>query len=500
MGAILHLMDTANTAYYAALLSRDRKFDGRFFVGVSSTKIYCRPICTVRTPKLENCSFYPSAVAAELNGYRPCLKCRPELAPGLSPIDASGRYVQVAVKLIESGFLSDHSCEELAARLGISDRHLRRTFAEQFGASPIEFAQSQRLLQAKRLLTDTDISLAEIALAAGFGSLRRFNELFREHYRLTPSDLRSQRRSGKAIAPSSLTLRLAYRPSYDWDWMLDFLRIRAVDGIEKIIDNTYIRTLCVTQSGIAHLGWIRITPMPNKSQISVEISASLLRVVPEVLLRVRRLFDLDAMPEQIAAALGSLSAVRPGLRLPGSVSGFEFAVRAILEQQISTKAAATLASRFTERFGVSIETPFEGIRYIFPDAASIATLSIEALRSIGMTAKRAVSIQSLSALTAEGKLDLDYVVDIDRGIETLTELPGIGLWTATYIAMRAWSWADAFLHTDYVIRQRFPMLSPKQIQKLAERWRPWRSYAVFHLWHGVSEDQLKIEQMLEKEC
>ena len=477
-------MDTLQTDYYQALLSRDRKFDGRFFVGVSSTGIYCRPVCRVRPPKADHCTFYPSAAAAELAGYRPCLKCRPELAPGLSPIDASSRYTQVAAQLISDGYLGEHNCDELAARLGITGRHLRRIFAEQFGASPIAYAQSQRLLDAKRLLTETDLPLGEVALAAGFGSLRRFNELFRQHYRLTPGDLRRSRQPTQSA--EGLSFRLAYRPPYDWEWMLNFLHLRSAAGMERVANGAYLRTLSLTQGGVHFHGWLRVTPEPAHDRVRVDIAPSLARVVPQVLRRVRTLFDLDAQPQAIAAALGPLAAERPGLHLPGCVDTFEFAVRAVLEQQISSKAAATLTTRLAALCGDTVETPDAGVNRLFPDAATLASQSQEQLRAAGLTTRRADCVLNLARAAANGEIELDNIIDVDRGITALTALPGIGLWTATYIAMRAWSWPDAFLPTDLVVRQRFPGLTPARISAYAERWRPWRAYALLHLWHGAA--------------
>ncbi|MDK2124740.1 DNA-3-methyladenine glycosylase 2 [Parachitinimonas caeni] len=481
---MLCVMELTDAACYAAFLSHDRKFDGRFFIGVASTGVYCRPVCSVRTPKPENCSYYPSAAAAERQGFRPCLKCRPELAPGLAPVDAGGRYAKVAARLIESGFLADHNCPQLAARLGITDRHLRRIFAEQFGASPIEYAQSQRLLNAKRLLMDTDLPLLQVAHEAGFSSLRRFNEMFCDRYRLSPSEIRQRQQAGSAL-PASLQFRLAYRPPYDWDWMMNFMASRAMKGLETVEAGSYVRSLTIMQGGKAHPGWVRVTPEPTQSRVVVEVSAGLSPVVPEVLAQMRQLFDLDAEPQDIAEVLGELALPRPGLRLPGAVGGFEFAVRAVLEQQVSVKAAATLAGRLIERCGEVIETPFAGVCRLFPSAEAVAALPVEVLREIGLSRQRAHCLHTLASQQAQGLLRLDFVVDVEAAITRLTELPGIGIWTATYIAMRAWGWPDAFLATDLIIRQRFAGYKPIDIERHAERWRPWRSYAVLHLWQGT---------------
>lgn len=477
-------MNTQQQALYDALRARDRKFDGRFFVGVSSTGIYCRPVCSARTPKLENCTFYPSAAAAELAGFRPCLKCRPELAPGLALIDLGNRYAQVAVQLIEQGYLSEHSCEALAARLGISDRHLRRIFAEQFGASPIDYAQSHRLLQAKRLLADTDLPLSEVAFAAGFGSLRRFNELFKARYRLIPSALRSGGARGERAAASGLVFHLGYRPPYDWARMLNFLQARAVQGVERVEGRRYLRSIAVSQGGTEHRGWLSVQPEEARNRVRVEIAPTLSLVTTEVLRRVRLLFDLDAAPDRINEALGSLAADAPGLRLPGCVNSFEQAARAVLGQLVSVKMAATFAGRMAERWGETLATPHEGITHVFPTAERVAQLQPEELRPLGVQVKRAAALIEIARALGEGRLQLDNVLDIEQGIKALTALPGIGNWTASYIAMRAWSWPDVFLAGDYLIKQRFPGMTPRQIERYAERWRPWRSYATLHLWHN----------------
>lgn len=477
-------MKNQQQALYQALSARDRKFDGRFFVGVSSTGIYCRPVCSARTPKIENCTFYPSAAAAELAGFRPCLKCRPELAPGLALIDLGNRYAQVAVQLIEQGYLSEHSCEQLAARLGISDRHLRRIFADQFGASPIDYAQSHRLLQAKRLLADTDMPLSEVAFAAGFGSLRRFNELFKARYRLIPSALRSSSGRNERTVASGLVFHLGYRPPYDWPRMLSFLQTRAVSGVEKVEGQQYLRAIAITQGGIDYHGWVSVQPEESHNRVRVEIAPALSRVTTEVLRRIRQLFDLDAAPDLIVQALGQLAADAPGLRLPGCVNGFEQATRAVLGQLVSVKMAATFAGCMAERWGTPLEQPYAGITHVFPNAEQVARLQPEELRPLGVQLKRAAALIAIARAVTEGRLQLENVLDIEQGIKALTALPGIGSWTACYIAMRAWSWPDVFLTGDYLIKQRFPGMTPRQIENYAECWRPWRSYATLHLWHN----------------
>lgn len=466
---------------YAALCARDRRFDGRFYVGVSTTGIYCRPVCAVRTPRFEHCSFFANPAAAEAQGYRPCLRCRPELAPGLSPIDAADRYARAAARLIEQGFLSEHDCAALARRLGITDRHLRRVFAAQFGTSPVEYAQTQRLLFAKRLLAESDLPVTEIALAAGFGSLRRFNALVQARYGLTPSAMRS-RPTAVAQGAHGLRLRLAYRPPFDWPGMLAWFAHRAIPGVETVHGPCYLRSVSLLHGGQPLHGWIRVTADAARHGLLVEPSPTLLPALPMLLARLRRLFDLDAAPADIAAVLGALAAAQPGLRLPGALSGFEGAARAVLEQQVSTRAAASLLGRFAQRFGSAQHTPFAGVERLFPDPQRVAEATPEDIAAIGIPRTRANALRQLAIEATAGRLDLEEVVDIEQGLERLRELPGIGPWTAGYIAMRAWSWPDIFLATDYVVRKRLPDLAPRAIEAHAARWAPWRSYAVMHLW------------------
>ncbi|MDU3890645.1 MAG: DNA-3-methyladenine glycosylase 2, partial [Serratia liquefaciens] len=410
-------------------------------------------------------------------------KCRPELAPGLALIDLGNRYAQVAVQLIEQGYLSEHSCEQLATRLGISDRHLRRIFADQFGASPIDYAQSHRLLQAKRLLADTDMPLSEVAFAAGFGSLRRFNELFKARYRLIPSALRSSSGRNERTVASGLVFHLGYRPPYDWSRMLGFLQTRAVSGVERVEGQQYLRAIAITQGGIEYRGWVSVQPEEAYNRVRVEIAPSLSRVTTEVLRRTRQLFDLDAAPDLIAQALGPLAAEAPGLRLPGCVNAFEQATRAVLGQLVSVKMAAIFAGRMAELWGTPLEQPYGGITHVFPTAEQIARLQPEALRPLGVQLKRAAALIGIAQAVTAGRLQLENVLDIEQGIKALTALPGIGSWTASYIAMRAWSWPDVFLAGDYLIKQRFPGMTPARIARYASRWHPWRSYALLHIWY-----------------
>lgn len=472
---------------YRALLTHDSRFDGRFFVGVGTTGIYCRPVCTARTPHRHNCSFFPSAAAAEAGGYRPCLRCRPELAPGYAAVDANRRLAQSAARLIEDGRLQDTSLAELAGDLAVTDRHLRRVFQQEFGVAPVEYAQTQRLLLAKRLLTDTDMAVLDVAMASGFASLRRFNHLFRERYRMTPGDLR---RSRMQRAPADrLAFDLAYRPPYDWPAMLAFLARRAIPGVEAVDSQRYRRTMgsgSGLRRGDEARGWIEVSLSARRSALRVTVSAGLASALPNVLSRVKNLFDLSCRPDEIAAALGPLAAANPGLRLPGAVDGFEIAVRAILGQQVTVKAGTTLAARFAKAFGEPIETPHAGLDALFPKPRRIAAASIDEIARLGIISSRARAIVALAGALESGQLRLDPSADVDATVAALNELPGIGPWTAQYIAMRALAWPDAFPHPD-VAALKAMGLTGKRALDAAEAWRPWRGYAVIHLWKSLEK-------------
>jgi AraC family transcriptional regulator of adaptative response / DNA-3-methyladenine glycosylase II len=473
---------------YRALRSRDARFDGRFFVAVSSTRIYCRPVCTVKPPRRENCRFYPSAAAAESGGYRPCLRCRPELAPGNASVDATSRVAQAAASLIEDRALDADGLEAVAARLGITDRHLRRAFGAEFGVSPIEFAQTQRLLLAKRLLTDTALPVTEVAFASGFGSLRRFNALFKSRYRLQPGQLRRRMRAGAAPSNDALNFELSFRPPYDWPAVSAFLGARAVAGVEALDAGRYRRSVRVAQDGKDHVGWIEIQPSTKKPALRVTVSASLARVLPPVLSRVKALMDLACNPTEVAQALGALGRRHPGLRVPGAFDGFEVAVRAILGQQVTVAAARTVAGRFAAAFGDLLDTPFEDLSTAFPSAARIADLPYGDIARLGMPGARARTILALARAVADEDLVLMPNADIEATLDKLRALPGVGEWTAQYIAMRALAWPDAFPHTDLGVMKALGTKDPKRVLAAAEAWRPWRAYAVMHLWNSLAKD------------
>lgn len=469
-------------ACYRALATRDPRFDGHFFVGVRSTRVYCRPVCTVRMPKRENCRFYPSAPAAERDGFRPCLRCRPELAPGFAAVDASARIVQAAVTLMDDGFLEERSLEMLAGRIGVTSRHLRRVFEAQLGVSPIEYAQTQRLLLAKRLLTDTALPVTEVAFASGFSSVRRLNALFSERYRMPPSRLRT----GRATQTDALTFALAYRPPYAWDAMLAFLRLRAITGVEHCERGRFRRALALSHRGQRHVGWVEVVQLRGRTALSVRVSRSLSRVVPQVLARVRHAFDLGCDPAEVSRALGPLAAATPGLRVPGGFDGLEIGVRAIAGQQVSVRAMATVMGRIAARYGTPLENAPAGLSVAFPDAATLASASVEDIAALGMPKARARTIVSLAKAVADG-LDLSPHVDTESTLARLQQIVGIGPWTAQYIALRGLGWPDAFLPADLGVMRALGETNERQVLARAQRWRPWRAYAVIHLWAGNRE-------------
>ena len=465
---------------YVALRARDARFDGRFFVGVSSTGIYCRPVCAVRPPRRENCSFFPSAAAAELRGYRPCLRCRPELAPGFATIDASAVLARRAAGMIEDTLLAEEDVDAIGARLGVTGRHLRRVFGAEFGVSPVQYAQTQRLLLAKRLLTDTAMPMIDVAMASGFSSVRRFNALLRERYRLSPSQLRG--RSGPADTDAPLSFDLAYRPPYDWTWMLGFLGARTVGGVESVTAGAYRRTVRVNTDGLERVGWLEVRSVRERPTLRVRLDPALGRCVAPVIARVKRLFDTDCRPDEVCAALGPLAADAPGLRLPGAFDGFELAVRAILGQQVSVKAAHTLGARIAERFGTPVVTPHRELTLLFPHAETLAAASSADVAACGIVRSRAEAIVALARALHERRISLEPGVDVDVAVAALQSLPGIGEWTAQYVAMRALGWPDAFPATDLGVLKALGVRSRAAALQAASRWRPWRGYAVMHLW------------------
>jgi AraC family transcriptional regulator, regulatory protein of adaptative response / DNA-3-methyladenine glycosylase II len=466
---------------YRAMRARDRRFDGRFFAAVVTTGIYCRPICPARAARRENLRFFQSAAGAERQGFRPCLRCRPERAPGLASVDAISRLVGAAIAGIEENALSNSGVADLAASLGVSDRHLRRVTEAELGVSPIELAQTQRLLLAKRLLRDTSLSQTHIAFASGFGSVRRFNALFKERYGLSPRAIR-----GKSEFTETLLCRLEYRPPLAWKALLDYLSARAIPGVESVDATHYRRTVAVD----AHQGWLAVCQARSGEALDLELSQSLAPVIGTLIARVKRLFDLGAVPDAVSVQLSKDPALAktvrrlPGLRVPGAFDGFEIAVRAILGQQVSVRAATTMAGRWAQEFGAEIATPFPILNRLSPSARHMADIDPAQIAALGIVGTRANSIVQLAQALATGAIHLSAAADADAEIEALLRLPGIGPWTAQYIAMRALHWPDAFPSGDLVLR-RAAKSNEKQLLARAESWRPWRAYAAHYLWQSM---------------
>ncbi len=469
-------------ACYRALRARDARFDGRFFVGVSTTRIYCRPVCPARSPRRENCNFFANAAAAEQAGFRPCLRCRPELAPGLATIDASRALAQTAASLIDDGLVNDGGLPALARRLGVTDRHLRRIFEVECGVTPVAYAQTARLLLAKRLLTDSALPLTEVALAAGFGSVRRFNSLFAERYRMSPGSLRRTAAPARPLAHH--TFRLHTRAPFDFGALLQFFSARAIDGVEHVDTRSYRRTLRANGAdGRPVVGWVEIRRAP-RGGIETRIDARLVPAAARVLALAKHSFDLHCRPDQVVATLGLLAAPNPGLRVPGTFDGFELAVRAVLGQQITVKSATTLAARLAQRFGTPLADAPVGLTLLFPSAEAIAACAPRDIAALGIIAQRARALVQLARAVAAGTLPLHAGADVATTVAALREIDGIGPWTAQYIAMRALRWPDAFPSGDIAVMKALRASSPAAALAAAEAWRPWRSYAVMHLWQS----------------
>jgi AraC family transcriptional regulator, regulatory protein of adaptative response / DNA-3-methyladenine glycosylase II len=464
---------------FRALAAHDARHDGIFFVGVASTGIYCRPVCPAKAPKRENCKFYETAAAAEQAGFRPCLRCRPEIAPGRAHVDRIAAWARRAIKRIEGGALNDMSVDDLAASLGVSGRQLRRAVHERYGVSPVQLAQTHRLLSAKRLLTDTRLPIGEVAMVSGFSSLRRFNACFQERYGSAPNTLR--KRGQIANSAGELTCELGYRPPFSLPHLMNFLTPRALAGVESVSEGVFSRTVRSSDA----TGWLRVSAHPTRSALVVRLSESLAPKLPWALDRVRRLFDLGAEPHAIQAVLGSLCEGNPGVRVPGAFDGFETAVRAILGQQVTVRFAAQLAGRFAAAFGESVETPFPELTRVFPTPAEIASLTLEKVAELGIIRSRARAILALAEAVSGGGLVLDPSADPEATRCALRKIAGIGDWTADYIAMRCLSWPDAFPAGDLGVLKALDVSNPKQAAVIAEQWRPWRAYAVMRLWQGA---------------
>lgn len=471
--------------------TRDPRFDGRFFIAVRTTRIYCRPVCPVRPPKAQNVLFFPSAAAASEAGYRPCLRCRPESAPGTAAWAGTAATVSRALRLIQGGALDEESAPALAARLGIGARHLRRLFLTHLGATPGQVAQTRRLQLAKKLLDETHLPIGEIALAAGFGSVRRFNEVLLASYGRPPQALRKDR--PEAPAGGELRLRLSYRPPFDWGALRTFFADHAVAGVERVAGDRFERTIALE----GRAGWLAVRPLPDGRHLELalrfpDVAPALVRITA----RVRRLFDLDADPLTIERdlardpALTASVRARPGLRVPGGWDGFELAVRAILGQGVSVRGARTFAERVVTRYGGTLpDAPDPALARTFPEPAQLAEAELEAL---GVLPARAAAIREIARRVAAEALDLETPRDLGSFVAEISRLDGIAGWTANYVALRGLGDPDAFPSSDLgllggareLLRLGDERLSAAGLARRAEAWRPWRGYAAMHLWHA----------------
>ncbi len=468
---------------YAALSARDPRFDGVFYIGVRTTGIYCRPICPARLPAADRCEFFASAAEAERAGYRACWRCRPELAPGNAAVDARSRLARSAWAKIEAGFLNDHSLEELSKNLGVTPRHLRRVIEAEFGITPIELAQTRRLALAKQLLHDTRMSMVDVAFTAGFGSVRRFNALFQERFKQRPSSVRRGHGNGAPDA-DSISLRLDFRPPLDWEALLAFFRARATPGVEAVGSGEYRRAVSLD----GHVGWVAVGAEPGRNRLRARVALSLAPRLMEVTARLRSLFDLDARPDVISQHLGldpflrPLLAARPGLRVPGAFDGFELAIRAVIGQQVSVRAATTICGRLVDQFGGEVKADLDRLSRTFPTAQRLAKAPVAQVNKIGVPEARARTIVALARLAAEGGLDLSPGGDPETTVAALQTVTGIGPWTAHYLALRALRWPDAFPAGDLAVRRALGVDTARAAERRSAPWRPWRAYAVVHLW------------------
>ena len=478
-------MTLSDDACYAAVLARDPRFDGVFFVCVSTTGIYCRPICPARTPGRSRVSFLDTAARCEAAGFRACFRCRPELAPGNGDVDAVDALVASATRRINEGALNERSVDELAAELDVTARHLRRVMEARLGVSPIDLALSRRLGLAKQLLQDTALPITQIAFASGFRSVRRFNAAFAERMKAAPTTIRRTH----AMAPVGASLRLDYRAPYEWNALLAFLRARAVPGVEVVGDGDYRRIVAI--GGVTGVIRVRQHADAGRSALSLDVSAELVPQLMPIVARVRRQFDLDARPDAIARVLDSdpvLAAsvrARPGLRLPGAFDSFEAAVRALLGQQVSVAGATTLAGRFAAAFGTRHDGG-PGLTTRFPSADEVTGATEDRIAKIGMPRARARAILELSRAIATKRVRLDEAHDLDAFVDKLVALPGIGPWTAHYLAMRALHVPDAFPSSDLGVTKALAA-SARDCEQRSAAWRPYRSYAVMHLWTSLGD-------------
>jgi AraC family transcriptional regulator of adaptative response / DNA-3-methyladenine glycosylase II len=476
-----------------ARLSRDARFDGKFFIAVLSSRVYCRPICPAPTANEKNVRYYPTAAAAAEAGFRPCLRCRPECSPGTPAWLGTPNTVSRALRLISEDGLEDGGVEVLAERLGVGSRHLRRLFLRHLGATPLAVAQTRRLHFAKKLIDETRLPMSQVALASGFGCVRRFNAGIRKVYHRTPTQIRRLARQTTLQPENQYFFRLRFRPPYDWDAMLRFLAARATPGIEVVELGSYRRSIAMNGGR----GYFEVSLDEGNVALALRVQFGNPRSLFFIVERVRAMFDLNADWEAIMRGLRTdpglapRVASHPGLRVPGCWNGFELAVRAILGQQITVAGATALAGRMVRAFGQPFSTA-SNLTHLFPQPEVLAEAN---LRNLGMPGARAETIRALARAVCERRISFEGVVDTDAFLTRLAEIPGIGKWTAQYVAMRALGEPDAFPSGDIALLHALDLASHRQLELRAEGWRPWRAYAAMYLWNISGE--LKRNKLLE---
>jgi AraC family transcriptional regulator of adaptative response / DNA-3-methyladenine glycosylase II len=467
-------------AFRRARVARDVRFDGRFFVGIRSTKIYCRPSCPVPIVADKNVRYFPTAAAATEAGFRPCMRCRPECSPGSPAWLGTPSTVSRALRLIGESGLEEGGVEGLAERLGVGSRHLRRLFMQHLGATPSTVAHTRRLQFAKRLIDETAMPMNQIAIASGFGCVRRFNATIFGTYRRTPTQIRRLARLKDVQPENQYVFRLRFRPPYNWHGMLEFLALRSTPGVEIVSNNCYSRSISLN----GNPGWFEVSLDGNDPALVTRVHFPDPRSLFVIIERVRRMFDLNADWDAIAATLRSdpilASAVnaKPGMRLPGCWDPFELAVRAILGQQVSVKGTTTLAGRIARAFGEPLDS-INVLTHLFPTAEALIKADFG---SIGLPKARAESIRALALAVHRGEIRFDGVLDSETFIRHLMRVPGIGNWTAQYVAMRALGDPDAFPSGDIALLRNSGVATTKDLDARAEAWRPWRAYAAIHVW------------------
>jgi len=471
---------------FRAVSSRDRRFDGKFFIGITSTRIYCRPVCPARHAKRCNMEFYPTAAAAEAAGYRPCLRCFPEYSPAYVAANDGQEVIKRALQLIATGELDENGVTGVAKKLGISDRHLRRLFADHLGATPLAFAQTRRVQFAKQLIADTKLTMTKIAFASGFQTIRQFNGAFKQLYGRTPIELRRSSRTGEKSACAPIHMKLAYRPPFNWEPILDFLQPRLQSGIEAIEGQTYRRFVTFEdESGI-----VEIRHCPDRHSLELAAPSQLWHHARALVEQTRRMFDLDADPMTIGEHLRSdqdlsrLIGPESCVRVLGGWEPFSDAIRIILGQQVSVAGATTLCARLIRQFGKQFSD--DQLGWAFPKPSKLAAADTA---SIGIPKSRAIAIKEFSSAVARRWIVLDGTMGLVEFLDRTTSLPGIGKWTANCIAMRSLKEPNAFPAGDLGIRKAMSpglrnLVTEKKVELRAASWQPWRSYAAMALWQS----------------